>query len=118
MPDNDTRLRDRLHVTARMGQDPIDRLWSAIYVLVVIALFVGAITIYYAVSSSQYSEDSRTLDFERGALVCQQIVVDNDRTSGLPGYCGRPQVRVYLPPEACEKFFPSIEDCGSKWTEV
>lgn len=117
MSDNRPSLNERLAVALRMGQDPVDRLWSAIYALVVIILLVGGITVVYAEETRHSHSDIRELGFQRGSVDCLSVVVDNDRTFGLPAYCRLDDIVIYYPPEICDSFFPDAESCGDEWEE-
>jgi hypothetical protein len=117
MNDGNSTKGARISEALRMGQEPKDRLWAVIYVLIVIVLLVGAITVIYAESTRNFLETGRSLGFERGAVDCLTIVVDNDRDFALPQYCQRAEVVVYYPPEVCDTYLPDLPVCGEGWEE-
>jgi hypothetical protein len=91
----DLDARPRLEKIAAMNQQPKDRLWAAIIVLAIIALLSGGITIVYSETTRNFLDDGRQLGFQRGAVECMQVVVDNDRTFDLPSYCRLEEVVFY-----------------------
>ena len=114
---DELNIRDRLIEVGRQGQEPKDRLWAAIAVLALIALLSGGITIIYAETTRNFLDDGRALGFQRGAVDCLQVVIDDDRTFGLPPYCARPEVRAYYPPEVCDEYFDGTSGCGTLWVD-
>ena len=98
-----------------MGQEPHDRLWAAVYVLIAIALLAGLTTIIYAENTRNFLEVAQELDYESSAILCMSVVVDNDRNFDIPRYCDNPEVVVHFPPEVCEVYFTEEATCGDKW---
>lgn len=115
MPDED--IRARIENVGKMHQQPKDRLWAAIFALVVLVLLVGGIVIVSSVKTKSFLNASRDFGHQRGAVECLQVVVDNDRDFGLPEYCSNPEVVVHYPPSVCHQFFPDIEACGTEWPD-
>jgi hypothetical protein len=111
-------IKERLVNAFEQEQEPKDRLWAAIFVLVGLVLLLGLITVLYHESTQSFQTEGRGLGYERGAIECQQNILDDDRVGGLPGYCGKPEVLVFYPPELCDEYFPTSTICGSQWTEV
>lgn len=116
--DDDLNLRKRFTEEVKMGQQPTDRLWAAIAVLALIAILSGLVTVIYAETTRNFLEEGRRLGYERGAVECMQVVVDNDRTFDLPNYCRREDVVFYYPPEVCDEYFGGDSaDCGRLWVD-
>lgn len=115
--DKEMTLYDRIVEATTMGQQPKDRLWAAIAVLIIVASISGLVTVLYSESTRNYLETSREIDFQRGAVDCLTIIVDNDRYFALPTYCSRSEVRAHFPPEVCEQFFARENDCGRYWVD-
>lgn len=113
--DNNLDIQDRLAKVASMHQQPKDRLWAAIAVLIVIALLSGGITAYYAERTIDFHQTDREAGDQRGAVDCLQVVIDDDRNFGLPSYCARPEIILYFPPEVCEVYFEGAASCGDRW---
>lgn len=115
MPDTKpTRLR-RLFTALKMGQEPKDRLWAVIYVLIALVMLVGALIISHEVETQHTADTSTNMAFERGSVDCLSVIVDSDRTFQLPLYCQRSEVVVYYPPEVCDEFFHGSDLCGRDW---
>lgn len=117
MSDTNKTTRKRLSHALRAGQEPIDRLWAAIYVLILIVVLVGITTVYYAESNQNYQGTTRVLGFERGSVDCLSVVIDNDRDFDIPPYCRRSEIVVYYPSEVCEAFFAHSDICSKNWEE-
>lgn len=122
MSSDDQSITERLVDAAKMGQEPKDRLWAAISVLVVIVLLVGAVTIYYAaetVSATdrnyEFLRDSRELGYERGTVDCLIAIAVDVRTFERSSYCAKPEVILYYPPEVCAEYFMHDATCGDEW---
>lgn len=115
MSEDDLSIKDRLVEASKMGQEPKDRLWAAIVALVLIVFVVGGVSIAYAEGTKTYLREEHDLAFQRGSVDCLQVVIDDDRNFGLPGYCGRHEVLIHFPPEVCDTYFPEEVDCGSRW---
>lgn len=110
------RISERL----KADQEPRDRLWGAIIVLAVIAIIVGCIA-FEAYQSSEAGNkalsDAQSVGFQRGAVDCLTVVVDNDRTFDIPDYCRRVEVIQWYPPQVCAAYFADAAygTCGGKW---
>lgn len=113
-------IRERIANVAKQDQQPKDRLWAAVFVLVILVIIVGAITVVTSRSLRSYLEDGRELADQRGAVNCVQTFIDNEWVEldyGLPAYCRLPQVFVHYPPAFCTQSLPLEPDCGSKWDD-
>lgn len=108
-------IRERIQKVAIQDQQPKDRLWGVIFVVAVLVFALGATTVLYSESIQNFLTNGRELGYERGAVECLQVVVDDDRDFELSGYCGKQQVIIYYPPTVCDEYFPGREDCGNKW---
>ena len=86
-------------------------------VLILVALLSGGITVIYSETTRNFLDDGRQLGFQRGAVECMQVVVDNDRTFDLPSYCRLEDVVFYYPPEVCDEFFSGHSSCGRLWVD-
>lgn len=115
MSDVEPTIRERIFESSKNDQEPRDRLWAAIYVLVVLVMVVGSITVVYSQATRDYLETNRVLGFERGSVECLSLIIDNDRRLQLPPYCHRSEVVVYYPPEVCDEFFHGSDLCGRDW---
>lgn len=112
---DDPNIKKRVINAAKMSQDPEDRLWGAIYVLIAIALLSAVVTAYYAERTIDFHVTDREGGFQRGAIDCLSVVIDNDRDFELPVYCTKPEVFAYFPPEICEVYLRDEDSCGEKW---
>lgn len=117
MAHDDQSTREGLSERFKRGQEPTDRLWAAIFALVVLILLVGGLTVIYAEAARTYMEADRKIDYERGSVICMTVVLDNDRTFGLPPFCRRQEVIEFFQPEVCKEFFADNRVCGDRWTE-
>jgi hypothetical protein len=115
MSDTDPNILERLSEASKMKQEPKDRLWAAIYALVVIILLVGAIMVYYHETSMAFLREGRELAHERGAVGCMEVFIDDEWTEGLPAYCRDSDVYVHFSPKVCDRFLPDTPLCGSEW---
>lgn len=116
--DSDTNIRSRLSRVAKNHQEPKDRLWSTVIILMFITLLVGAISVFSwraSETGNQLVKAGQTIGFQRGAVDCLTTVIDNDRTFEIPDYCRRGEVIQWYPPEVCIKFFSTNSVCGVKW---
>lgn len=55
---------------------------------------------------------NRAIGWERGAIDCLGLAVDNDRTFDLPDYCTRPEVLAFYPLEVCH-VLGDPQGCGT-----
>lgn len=115
MSDTQPSIKERVSDALKMGQEPKDRLWGAVYVLIVLVAIVGLLVVFTQNSTRNALDENTTLGFERGATYCMTVVVDGDRTFDLPNYCQRPEVVVHYPPEVCVEFFPDDGACSREW---
>ncbi len=113
MEENTPDVRERLSKLARMGQEPKDRLWAVVIVLALVVFALGGLL----VETRLFLSGERGLGYERNAIDCLEIVVDNDRNFSLPAICFHSQVIVHYPPEVCTAFFINSDDCGIRWEE-
>lgn len=117
MPSTPQTRQGRVFKSLSMGQDPKDRLWAAIYALILLVIVVGMTSFLGNEQTQDTLSESRTQGFERGAVVCLTVVVDDDRAFAPPTYCKRPEVTAYYPPEVCAEFFDQSAACSEKWEE-
>ncbi len=108
-------ISQRVSRAGRQGQDPKDRLWAVVYVLIVLTLLVGLVVVVYSEAIRDAIDQEQELGFQRGSVDCLSVVVDNDRNFDLPPYCRRVEVLVFYPIEVCNTFFPRNADCSSNW---
>ena len=99
----------------RSGQDPNERLWAAIYALIILIVVVGVTTVAYARSTQRDIEENIDLGWHRGTVNCLLVIVDNDRKFQLPDYCEQTEIIVHYPPEICTAYFQRSAECGEKW---
>jgi hypothetical protein len=91
MPDED--VRERLKEAVRANQEPKDRIWAVIIVLGILVFALGGLLI----ETRLYLAEGRELGFQRGAVDCLDVLTDDTRPYGLPGYCTDPHLIVYYP---------------------
>lgn len=96
-------------------QEPAERLWAAVYALILLVVVVAITTVTYAQSHRRDLASETVLGFQRGAVNCMLVIVDNDREFQLPDYCERPEVIIYYPPEVCDAHFNRVNTCGEQW---
>lgn len=103
-------IRERLVEASQMGQEPKDRMWAVIFVVSILVFALGGIM----VETRMYLSEGRSLSFQRGAVDCLTVILDDDRDFDLPNYCRDPSLVVYYPVSSCDKYFPDIPSCGAE----
>jgi hypothetical protein len=101
-------LRQRVSKAAKMNQEPRDRMWGVIIVFGILILALGGI----AIEARLFLAEGHTLGYQRGAVDCLSLMVDNDREFKMPDYCLNPNVVVYYPAPVCDQYFDGDARCG------
>lgn len=56
----------------------------------------------------------RERSYAQRSVNCTNTILDNDRDFELTATCTDPHIAAYYPPTVCQRYFPSMAECGTK----